>query len=636
MRINKIHKKKSKLYPALIQKNEYRSLNFQKLYEEYLRYLQFELKANQKELSRFRGVIFRYILPAFKDDLVDQTRRRMSDSEIIACYEYLAKFPSNEIKNLSKIYKKSIASSKYKISKSNERGYKAALDHFVQWLDENDYVKLPAKIDITQNLFDSLRVTDDNICKLKSTSRIAAVYSVYQIYKKFDLNLSLYNEQIEEYRAWLKTKLKNKKTGEQHIENIHRICGWLYLHNYQTETIVDLKKVIPTITAEKDSEDFDTYEKLLLYKDSLKRKSLKSAIDFGDKLDAMFDERNASPSYCMRMCEAIISYAKYVYRFETDSSMYQRYEDIGFISFIKQKRMKLNAENKKAPRVINLEKRMISWEDVKYVCEVLRHEANAKKSKYHKLDGTRKAHHYLRFLLTAFFVVIPPLRQRSIRELRFDLSLKYEKENINSNHRTLKYGLFSRGEFVPSINLDNPSQAKWLIDLRPKDYKTGETYGRWIKEIPNIVYSDGRFFYDYIDEWLFNGHTKEDGSKCGYRDLFEPVKSKLYSREEEYDWFFVSHYKSNMGQALESSSVTGRIKSYFYNRTGSDVTPHTLRHIFRTEVSRHGLSQQEEEAISFLLQHSSDIGKEIYLHRTNDEIVRPGIDLIQRLDLNTF
>jgi hypothetical protein len=143
------------------------------------------------------------------------------------------------------------------------------------------------------------------------------------------------------------------------------------------------------------------------------------------------------------------------------------------------------------------------------VLEKIRFEANLKTHKDGKYQRKRslltQAKSLQRFVLLGLFALVPPSRQRVIRELELG--------------RTLKYGIFEHGRFIPFEKMANPSEAKYYVHLQPEDYKTGDSYGEWLGEFPNTEFPDGSKFYDYLNRWLFQCYQDANSEWHGMREL---------------------------------------------------------------------------------------------------------------------
>jgi hypothetical protein len=182
--------------------------------------------------------------------------------------------------------------------------------------------------------------------------------------------------------------------------------------------------------------------------------------------------------------------AKYIYRLETDQDETDDFEDIPAVRRLRKLNRELTKQAKNAPNAVNQNKKMVPWTALLAATERLRVEAELDRCPLHrhKRSQTAQAKSRQRFLLLSFMTIMPPDRQRTYRELR--------------EGKTLVKGQLIKGEFTASDYMSDPQKAKWYIHLEAPDYKTGETYGEWWGEVPNVVYPDGKTFYSYIEEWL--------------------------------------------------------------------------------------------------------------------------------------
>jgi hypothetical protein len=212
------------------------------------------------------------------------------------------------------------------------------------------------------------------------------------------------------------------------------------------------------------------------------------------------------------------------------------------------------------------------------------------------------------FLLLGFFVLVPPPRQRVIRELEMG--------------RTLKYGIFENGRFTSFEKMPNPNEAKYHIHLLPEDYKTGDVYGEWLGEFPNTEFFDGRKFYDYLSRWFFQGYQDENSNWLGMRELIATPGEKTV---------FVG---DRIGTSHDSGSLHQKIRTIFTRWTGVPISPHDLRHLYRTHIDDPvtGATSEERESAAYWMRHSSQMAQKTYSHLSNEQKLRAGGQMAERLN----
>ena len=211
--------------------------------------------------------------------------------------------------------------------------------------------------------------------------------------------------------------------------------------------------------------------------------------------------------------------------------------------------------------------------------------------------------------MATFLIGIPPLRVRTLAELRIG--------------ETIKNGVFENGVFTPKEKMQDPTQAVYYFDMKPKDYKTGKIYGDYCVEIPNYRYQDGSYFYDYLDSWLCTWRQEllKNGQSHNY--LFVRIRA---SKETDNLTKEERHY-------LPGDPVSSRVFQYIFSSltkkfTGARIGPHIFRAIWRTHYASIGASKEVMDALAYFMQHSSPIADEVYDRRTSGQRCQPLIDFL--------
>jgi hypothetical protein len=328
---------------------------------------------------------------------------------------------------------------------------------------------------------------------------------------------------------------------------------------------ISFSKLVPFIRLNIESTEFEFEENPWLSQITAKAKALenikKEAKRIVNLMKEFFAWLKNPPSIRTKQSyiDALIAYSKYVYRDETDETMALNFEDIPLINRLKVFHREVNSSRKKSSDSHN---KYLPWTDVLDVINKLRFEAdleNRKDRDYRiKRRLSSRAKSLQNFVLLGFFVLIPPSRQRVIRELELG--------------RTLKYGTFSNGRFTPFEKMANPSEAKYYIHLQPEDYKTGNIYGEWLGEFPNTEFPDGSKFYDYLNRWLFRGYQDKNGDWHGMREVIAAPSEKTVLVRE------------NLGKSYDKNSMCLKIKSIFTRWAGVSISPQDLRHLYRTYI----------------------------------------------------
>jgi hypothetical protein len=435
----------------------------------------------------------------------------------------------------------------------------------------------------------------------------------------------LQSEQIQQHLQRINTELTSFKkyqlqqmrevTANKHQLFLKLILGWLYRAKGISLAEISLSNLVPFIQLNFQIREFVSEESPWLSKIITEAKAQDSIKDEAKRLVNLMEEFFGwleNPPSCgtkKTYIDALIAYSKYVYRSETDKTMALNFEDIPIINRLKVFHKEVESGKKNNS---NSSHKYLPWHEVLQVLENIRFEANLKTYKDGKYQKKRplltQAKSLQKFVLLGLFALVPPSRQRVIRELELG--------------RTLKYGIFEHGRFIPFEKMANPSEAKYYVHLQPEDYKTGDSYGEWLGEFPNTEFPDGSKFYDYLNRWLFQGYQDANGEWHGMRELIAvPGVKTVFVRDKA-------------GNSYTTSIMGEKIRKIFIRWTKVPITPHDLRHLYRTYIDdpATGATPEERESAAYWMRHSSQMAQKTYSHLNSEQKLRAGGQMAERLN----
>ncbi len=324
-----------------------------------------------------------------------------------------------------------------------------------------------------------------------------------------------------------------------------------------------------------------------------------------DYLSWRRNERDIVPASELHIVKALVWVAAYLYhplsknkRRSGRSTQKVGYRDIPIIEELRELQSEIEERNKTAPKVADEEKKWIEWPEFLAMVEQLKTECNPIGQNYQRRSDSAIAASIQRYLIAAFLSAILD-RQRTYRELE--------------KGRTL----FQRN-------------GVWRIEHGPDDFKTGSTYckngEKRIIPIPN-------WFYPELEAWLhgyegdggvWHGYIDEDGNRLGWRDVFKPNHSCVFTQRG--------------GNKMTSGSLNQLFRRAAYGITGKAAHPHLVRDMVVTHMKRSGASSEVLEALAKLMAHSLQMQQNIYDRRTPEEKVQPAIQALDSLrgeDLNS-
>jgi hypothetical protein len=512
------------------------------------------------------------------------------------------------------------------IPKERQRQPRFYLNQFIEWAIKNEFFP---SFDLPEENKESTSYAK-KIYQVKATNRVGTPKKfIFSFEPNNYANEPLNIEQIQHHLNRIKeelTRFENYQitipqnraiTIKKYIRVLQLILGWLYRERNIPLAELSLNKLVPLVELNPRMSEFSNDENPWLSQIIAKAKALEQIKDKAhylvDLMMKFFSWLNHPPLYRTKQSyvDALIAYSKYVYQNETDKTMALNFEDIPIVNRLKVFHRELKTGKKHTSS--NLNNKYLPWSDVINVLEKLKFEANletrkkgARRVKYSLLSRAKSLQN---FVLLGFFTLVPPPRQRVVRELELG--------------RTLKYGLFENGRFLPVGRMANSSEAKYYIHLQPEDYKTGDSYGEWLGEFPNVEFGDGSKFYDYVNRWLFQGYQdKESGKWHGMRDLVASAGEKTV---------FVT---STAKRSHDETSMCKVVKRIFVRWTGVSISPHDLRKLYRTYIDNPetGTSTEERESAAFWMRHSSEMAKEVYSHLNCEQKLQLGAQMSERLN----
>jgi hypothetical protein len=575
-----------------------------------------------KDISAYQSALFRFTLPGLGGR--KPTGARLTSKEIAAALKVLGSIPiSPDIEErLREAQKQAFAS--LKTPKNRQRQPRYYLNKFIDWASKSEFFtsSIKAPEEKPQYTF-----YPDKITHIKTTNRGKSNKFIFSFDVGDYAGEPLQREQIQQHLQRINAELTSFKkheiqrmrevTANQYVSSLKHMLGWLYREKDVSLAEISLSNLVPFIRLRFQMSEFASEENHYLSKVIAEAKALDSIKDEASRLINRMEEFFGwleNPPSCKTKqvyINALIAYSKYVYRLETDKTMALNFEDIPITNRLKVFHRDVK-NSKKSNFNSSFSHKYLPWHEVLGVLEKIRFEANLETTKHGKYQRRRplptQAKSLQKFLLLGFFVLVPPSRQRVIRELELG--------------RTLKYGIFEHGRFTPFEKMVNPTEAKYYIHLQPQDYKTGDSYGEWLGEFPNTEFPDGSKFYEYLNRWFFQGYQDANGEWHGMRELIAAPGVQTV---------FV---KDKAGESYIATEMTAKIRKLFMRWTGVPIAPHDLRHLYRTYIDAPatGATAEEKESAAYWMRHSSQMAQKTYSHLNNEQKLRAGGQMAERLN----
>lgn len=423
-----------------------------------------------------------------------------------------------------------------------------------------------------------------------------------------------FNTELEEFAQFLRQNpdIDSERTVENHVSWAERYVGWLVRTNRIKFEDISLNKIVPFVKlylcgVKREHMTGDLALKKMLAESECQ--------DIGqnlvNQLETYIQKRGIGPGTVRVLLSSIVNVSKFIYKDETNRMLADNCDDIPATIMLRKLSRKYDKKYATYRKVHNqnTDGKMMPWATVQDVLEKKRMffeggvYINEKKLKKDKITDHTLADDLQRFLLLAFFTIMPPDRQRTIRELIYGTTLRYGFIDDNYN-------------FISADKLTS-WKTQYYIYLGEKDYKTWKTHGRWFAPVPNKKFdipNKGKSFYDYLKQWLSDGYIDKNGEKQGYRNALNPKTQT----------FFVDRY----GGQMSDNAVTNKIRNMIYSYTAIPSTPHTLRHIFSSRIYQGDIDEATLKAFHVWMKHSPKEAK-TYTHLKQSEKIAKAIEAIE-------
>ena len=421
--------------------------------------------------------------------------------------------------------------------------------------------------------------------------------------------------ELQAFKHFCQTQLGLvKRTYDDRAGHICRLLGWL--HNIEKEEVETLNfaRVIPLVLLTPLDTDLTPTQRFI-EQHRLDDAGAEAAQAVTALLDRYFDFHASSLSTQMLITESLLLATKFVYRDEIRRLGLTHVSELNRIPVMRRLRQTLNDRQRAfqaAPPVIAHESRSIPWETTVQVLNRLREKFDQAVEQYEgsrrvsgKYQGKAKRSRnqlgrYLQtFLVVGFLVILPPDRNRTVRELELG--------------RTLKLGLIEAGVFTSMERLAPKAEARWYIHLGPQDYKTGKVYGESWVEVPDMPLSNGLGFYHYLNLWISD-----------FRPSFQPTHQVLFVTTKAI-------HGATVGVPLCKDKLAQKIRDAFEEQVGVPVVPQAFRKMFVTYLKSSGAEEHILAGAAAAMHHSREMQERVYDQQHHPEKIQPILDFNLRL-----
>ncbi len=538
--------------------------------------------------AQVRTALWRYTLPGW--GLPSPQGQRLSPAEYEQGLQLLQQLPFERLQEAPLVQEQLFE--QLAVAGNSRRTYRWALQRFMAWCQQSwletvlvGKYRLPtARARQHQRSANDVRLT---------TRRARQPYRLVEAERSEALRqeLALFAQFLTGAGAGEQDSMSvSAATAKQYLHQVERFLGWLHRERGVPLQELSLQQLVvsagsmgrdqPVLPPQEETERVVALVQAYL-------EWLRTPKE--EHLDGR-SEAVQSPYTALKVINAWLAVVRFVYRQDSVVGGEEAEQAQVTIASLQKLRKVVNAQLKNHQAVSDESRKRLEWHEFLDLVEMLRGECVSRlhQSTQSKQSGstlapprslTAIAQSYQRFLLAAFLAYIPPQRSRVLRQLVFSpLPLPepvLEAQALDSEASVLY-----------------PNQEGWWLKL--VDQKFRRQQSPYLVFVPNLSYSDGRCFYQYLEEWLLHYVYQDVRGKTvavpGLRSCFNPHHQRLFTlkKGEPYP---------------DAVSFSKLLRQPAYRFTGKAIDFHTLRGVYAKHLKS---KEYAGLAAENLIHHSKD------------------------------
>ena len=446
----------------------------------------------------------------------------------------------------------------------------------------------------------------------------------------------LYKFLTKERFSHRKDEPVSPSSGRLHVKHMRLFLGWRHHVTGIPLEQLSFDALIPHVELPDEDEDDSRVIKAA-------RKAIKKVEDDLDQelvsfQDFLEHERECqSPHTPQRYLEAIEKSLRCQYHREAKD---QTYSNVPGIGVIRKHRAALRQKEADHDGVLDLTLKWLDLPDVfEKIVTPLRQECEFRvvSGNLRPLRGIAAS--FQRYSLWGLLTYMPPRRQEELRRAKLTTSCSLTDKpqgalvgqcihplppQRDRHNKTEKY--------YPYLHKE---EGVWRLDHTEFSYKTGKIYKKQSLEIPNVQFPDGKYFYDYLEAFLYGYYRDQNGNWRSAGELTIPPGSnwKLYSLRMSFSpqqrmvgktdeqvampqYVFV---KPEKGAAYSTADLSGFVGRAAHRLTGQRLTPHLLRDIYASWFLDQGYTSQQIASLAYAMGHSEAMLRRKYDKRKSNQ-----------------
>lgn len=534
-----------------------------------------ELQSNQSQqrayakVAQTKTALIRYTLPDW--GLTHPQGNKLTAWEVNHGLEFMSKISLHQIQTV--LVAQQHVFEAQQVPEHVRRTYRSALNQFVNWCQEQDWFEevmtggspqRPAKV--------RKRSAQDLRYRRTSAGSSPTVlpyrYAIGAV--EGDVIYGKLRQDLDEFTAFrldpdlLGFKPVQQKTVNRDVTSICQILGWLHRIQGVKSEELQLTQLVPYVPIHKRKEAKVAAERALAIAFNY--------IDWLQRSPAEGGRGRSVKEHMTPILKTFLTVARFLYRHEIAAQTALAVKPEQTIPVIEaletESRLSRDQRNFKEYKTYTAKQLTdLDWNQVLALVEQLRFECAPRallqqqtRKQPTRLGPLRSlsaiAQSYQRFLLFAFMAYLPPARLQTYRNL-----LIQPKQGLDE---------------IEPCSYCGKEEGVWYLSFRQEAIAAHVTEREHRLQIPNISYSEGHSFYNYLEGWLKEyTYLNEEGEEVsieGLRQVFQPQHSHFFS-------------KKNGLRYEDATEMSNLIRNAAYRITGKVLTSSTIGYLFVVQAS---------------------------------------------------
>ncbi len=608
-------------------------------YKSHLKATENPLKANQV-YTQTKSAIIRHLIPGWDKSLMPKSSSQLTKIEAARSQEFLEGTSVSKLNEAIDVQEKVFE--RYDVSPSSRNVYKSRLENFINWVKEQGWLDSSSGRETSRRTPKRhrhgscyKRLTNRPTNLPKYSLKTHSCWGTQKLEKLTEEVDDLYHLFVDERYAGRLFEPKKPTTVDAYVRQLYEIFGWLVNYeNIQPEQL-SFDLLIPTsLEALNNNLKLITFTEAQKKSINKKKSSEEKIAQYIDTLTCRLLDFLEKERFCQsantlsNFLKALHALVRYQYLDEAEDA---RYRNIPAMLAINKHLNNCSKAASIQPSTVSLEEKWLELDEVhKQIVNPLRLDCEFR-GFYRNLRRINAiAGSFMRFACWGLMTFKPPRRQQEFRNLKITLCCQ-----IDDKPKSLAPNQFihplpqNRNADKYHGYLYKDQDGNWYQHMTPESYKTGKTYKLQNLQIPNPKLPDGKYFYDYLEAYLYGYWRDRKGNWVSLGKTVEAPDAghNLYALrmvlnpKNNHNFVF---FGLKQGKPFKENNFGDFFRKTAHSLSGKQLTPHLIRDIYASWFLDREYTEDVIRSLAYAMGHSPEELRKSYdkrkSHRKHEPI----------------